>query len=213
MNLKKFLLTVVATAALASTAAQAQVKFGVVDLKKVFEGYWRTKQSDTQLRERAADFEKVGKGMLEDYKKATEEFKQIAESANDQVVSSDERDKRKKEAEKKGQALQELQTSLQTFDRNSRQGLAEQQKRLRDSVLRDIRGVVEEKAKGAGYSLVIDTASETANQTPVVLYTNLLGGNDDLTEAVLKQLNTNAPADAGKTEAPKSDAAKPEEKK
>lgn len=208
MNLKKFLLTVVATAALASTAAQAQVKFGVVDLKKVFEGYWRTKQSDTQLRERAADFEKVGKGMLEDYKKATEEFKQIAESANDQVVSADERDKRKKEAEKKGQALQELQTSLQTFDRNSRQGLAEQQKRLRDSVLRDIRGVVEEKAKGAGYSLIIDTASETANQTPVVIYTNLLGGNDDLTEAVLKQLNTNAPADTGKT-----DAAKPEEKK
>ena len=213
MNLKKFLLTVAASAALASTAAQAQTKLAVVDLKKVFEGYWRTKQSDAQLRERAADFEKVGKGMLEDYKKATDEFKQIAESANDQVVSQDERDKRKKEAEKKGQALQELQTSLQTFDRNSRQGLAEQQKRLRDSVLRDIRGVVEEQAKTAGYGLVIDTASETANQTPVVLYTSLLGGNDDLTDGILKKLNPNAPADAVKVDAPKTDAPKTEEKK
>ncbi len=213
MNLKKFLLTVAASAALASMAAQAETKLAVVDLKKVFEGYWRTKQSDAQLRERAADFEKVGKGMLDDYKKATDEFKLIAESANDQAVSQEERDKRKKEAEKKGQALQELQTSLQTFDRNSRQGLAEQQKRLRDSVLRDIRGVVEERAKGAGYALVIDTASETANQTPVVIYTNLLGGSDDLTDAVLKQLNTNAPADTGKPEPAKTDATKPEVKK
>lgn len=207
MNLKKHLLTVTAALALAGTAAQAQVKLAVVDLSKVFKEYYRTKQADESLKARAADFEKVGKGMQDDFKKAQDEMKGVQESANDQAVSQDERDKRKKEVEKKGAALQELYTSLQTYDRNARQSLAEQQKRLRDSVLRDIRGVVEERSKASGYALVLDTASQIPDQTPVVLYTSLLGGNDDLTDAVLKQLNANAPADAG------AGAAKPEEKK
>jgi hypothetical protein len=67
--------------------------------------------------------------------------------------------------------------------------------------------VVEERAKVGSYALVVDTASESANQTPVVLYTSLLGGADDLTDAVLKQLNSNAPADGAKPDT------KPEEKK
>ena len=207
MNLKKHLLTVTAALALAGTAAQAQVKLAVVDLSKVFKEYYRTKQADESLKARAADFEKVGKGMQEDFKKAQDEMKGLQDSASDQAVSQEERDKRKKEVEKKGAALQELYTSLQTYDRNARQSLAEQQKRLRDSVLRDIRGVVEERSKASGYALVLDTASQIPDQTPVVLYTNMLGGNDDLTEAVLKQLNANAPADSG------AGAAKPDQKK
>jgi hypothetical protein len=69
---------------------------------------------------------------------------------------------------------------------------------MRESVLRDIRGVVEEKAKVAGYQAVLDTAAESINQTPVVVYTSLLGGSDDLSDGVLKALNANAPADAVK---------------
>jgi len=207
MNLKKHLVLAVTALTLAGTAVHAQTKMGVVDLSKVFKEYYRTKQSDEQLKSRAADYEKVGKGMLEDYKRDNDKFKTLVEAANDQAVSQEERDKRRKEVEKAGAALQEAQTSLQTYDRNARSNLAEQQKRLRDSVLRDIRGVVEERAKAAGYNIVIDTAAETANQTPVVLYTTLIGGPDDLTDAVSKQLNANAPADGG------ASAPKPEEKK
>lgn len=207
MNLKKHLLTATAVLALAATAARAETKLAVVDLGKVFKDYWRTKQSDDSLKARAAEFEKVGKGMQEDFKKAQEELKAMQESANDQAVSQEERDKRKKEAEKKGAALQELYTSLQTFDRNARESLAGQQKRLRDSVLRDIRGVVETRAKAQGYAIVLDTSSQIPDQTPVVLYNNLLGGNDDLTDPVIKELNANAPADGG------AGAAKPDDKK
>lgn len=207
MNLKKHLLTAAAVLALATTAAQAQTKLAVVDLSKVFKEYWRTKQSDDSLKARASEFEKVGKGMQEDFKKAQEELKALQESANDQAVAQDERDKRKKEAEKKSAALQELYTSLQTFDRNARESLAGQQKRLRDSVLRDIRGVVEEQGKAKRYAMVLDTSSQIPDQTPVLLYTDMVGGEHDLTEGVVKQLNANAPADGG------AGAAKPDEKK
>lgn len=188
----------IAAALMFAVAAQAQSKMAVVDLKKVFDGYWRTKQADTQLKERAGDLEKARNGMVEDYKKANEDFKKMLDGLNDPAASAEEKDKRKKDAEKKQLEVRELEQSIRTFDENSRKTIVEMQKRMRESVLRDIRGVVEEKAKVAGYQAVLDTAAESINQTPVVVYTSLLGGSDDLSDAVLKALNANAPADAVK---------------
>jgi hypothetical protein len=45
--------------------------------------------------------------------------------------------------------------------------------------------------------MVLDTAAETINKTPVFLYTT---GENDITDAVLLQLNSNAPAELPKTE-------------
>ena len=188
----------IAAALMFAVAAQAQSKVAVVDLKKVFDGYWRTKQADTQLKERAGDLEKARNGMVEDYKKANEDFKKMLDGLNDPAASAEEKDKRKKDAEKKQVEVRELEQSIRTFDENSRKTIVEMQKRMRESVLRDIRGVVEEKAKVAGYQAVLDTAAESINQTPVVVYTSLLGGSDDLSDGVLKALNANAPADAVK---------------
>src|SRR5689334_5290644 len=80
-------------------AAQAQAKIATVDLRKIFEGYYKTKQADAQLRDRGTEAEKQYSSMLEDYKKANEDYKKLVESANDQAVSAEERDKRKKSAE------------------------------------------------------------------------------------------------------------------
>ena len=54
----------------APAPAQAQVKIGTMSLRKVFEGYWKTKQADEDLKERRAASEKTWNGMLEDFKKA-----------------------------------------------------------------------------------------------------------------------------------------------
>lgn len=206
-NVMKRLAGIVA-AVMFTVAAQAQSKMAVVDLKKVFDGYWRTKQADTQLKERASDLEKARNGMVEDYKKASEDFKKILDGLNDPAASADEKEKRKKEAEKKQGEVRELETSIRTFDENSRKTIVEMQKRMRESVLRDIRGVVEEKAKTGGYQAVLDTAAESINQTPVVVYTSLVGGADDLSDGVLKSLNANAPADGAKKEEEKKDEKK-----
>jgi len=202
---------------LIAVPAQAQTKIGVVDLKKVFDGYWRTKQADTQLKERAADFEKARTGLIEDYKKANDEFRKDLEAAQDPAVSADERDKRKKDLEKKQADLREQENSIRTFDQNSRQALAEQQMRMRDSVLRDIRGVLDDKAKAAGYSLVLDVAATSVNQTPVIMYNTIAGTDADLSDAVLKQLNANAPPEGAKAPdttpaADKKDAKKDDKK-
>ena len=112
------------------------------------------------------------------------------DGANDQAVSSDEREKRKKTAESKLLEIKELEQTIDQFDRQSRTTLEEQQRRMRDNILKEIQAVITTKAKAANYSMVLDTASESFNKTPILLYTN---GENDITAMVLKELNQSAP--------------------
>jgi Skp family chaperone for outer membrane proteins len=184
--------------ALTSTAALAQTRIAVIDLKKVFDGYYKTKQADTTLKERAADFDKSRKGMFDDYQKANEEYKRLLDSANDQAASADERDKRKKSAETKLLEIKEIEQSVAQFDRQAKTTLGEQQRRMRDNILREIREIIATKARAGNFTLVVDSAAESVNQTPVVLFNN---GEHELTDEVLAQLNVGAPSDLSKAPA------------
>lgn len=198
---RKSLLLTVAVACLA-LSLQAQPKIAIIDLKKVFDGYYKTKQADTTLKERAADFDKTRKGMLDDYQSLNEKYKKELEGANDQAVSADEREKRKKSAENTLLEIKKIEQDVSKFDQTARVQLSEQQRRMRDRVLGEIREVIDAKAKTGGYSLVLDTAAESINSTPIVLFTN---GENDITDEVLKQVNATAPADTGKTSDKKDD--------
>src|SRR5882762_7330523 len=81
--------------------AWAQTRVATVDLRKLFDGYWKTKQADAALKDRAADLDKEYNGLRDDHKKLTEEYQKTLADANDPAVSSEERDKRKKTAEAK----------------------------------------------------------------------------------------------------------------
>ena len=73
--------------------------------------------------------------------------------------------------------------------------LTETRFRLRRNILREIQDLINTKSKTDGYSLVLDSASEGINQTPVVLFSN---GANDITENILSKLNETAPIDAAK---------------
>ena len=177
--------------ALASASAQAQVKLGIVDLRKVFDGYYKTREADTKIKGEAAELEKSAKTLLEDYRKSNDEYKGLVEAAGDSAISADEKQKRRKAAEDKLLDIRNLEQQVQQFQRQSESTLLEKRKRMRDQILREIRETIVAKSKAAGYTFVIDVAADSVNQTPIVLYTN---GENDLTEELLRQLNANAPA-------------------
>jgi Skp family chaperone for outer membrane proteins len=173
-----------------ASAAEAQPKIGIIDLKKVFEGYWMTKQADTEIKESEADYLKSRKRLVEDYQRANEEYKRVIESANDQALSSEERARRKTDAERRVVEMREIEQSIGLYDRTTRQNLEDQSLRLRGRILEKIREVIDTQARAGNYTFVIDTAAETVNRTPVILYHN---GENDLTDGVLKSLNAAAP--------------------
>lgn len=193
MQIKRILFVLGLAGFLAIPASAQTGKIGIIDLRKVFDGYWKTKQADANLKEEAAGLDKEGKTMLDQFKKTQENYKKLLDSANDAAVASDERDKRKKLAEEELVKLKEQQSSMEQFDRQARTTLGERQRRMRDNLLGEIKDVIKTKAKAGNYACVFDIASESVNNTPVVLYSN---GENDLTDDVLAQLNANAPAGA-----------------
>src|SRR5262245_26324792 len=180
-----------------SSSALAQGRIATIDLRKVFDNYWKTKQADANLKDQAADMEKEHKNMLDDWKKAKDDYQALLASSNDQSFSVEEREKRKKVAEEKFKAIKETEDGISQDERQARVTLDEKRRRMRDNILIEIRNVLNTRAKSAGYGLVIDTAAESVNNTPIVLYSN---NDNDVTEEILKALNTGAPADLPKAD-------------
>jgi outer membrane protein len=196
--MKTRFLILVSCIALALGASAADQRIATIDLRKVFDGYWRTKQADANLKEQAADLEKESKAMVDQLRKNEEIYRKLMEGANDQSLSQTERDKRKKEAENELLGLREMEAKIKQYDATARTQLGEKQRRMRDNIIQEIRDTVKARVKNAGYSLVLDTAAETVNGTPIVLFNT---GADDITDSVLTNLNINAPqTPPGKTE-------------
>ncbi len=181
-------------------------KIGIIDMQRLFDKYHKTKQAQAMVDDQTADFEKRKKAMLDDYQKANRDYKKLMESTQDQAVSVEERDRRKSAAEKKLLEIREIEQDASLFQRTTDEQLKMQARRMTENILRDIRDLVEAKAKAGGYTLVIDVSAKSAVGTPMVLYTN---GQNDMTQEVLSQLNSTAPVGLVKSD----DAKDPTEEK
>jgi outer membrane protein len=194
--MKKFISLVVITAgwlALAGVAPAADQKIGLVDLHKVFDKYYKTIQSTASLKLEAADMEKERKQMTDAAEKHKEEWQKLFDKGNDQAVSAEEREKGKKEAEQKYIQLENDKQNITEFDRVASARLREKELQRRDDIVKEIRQVINADAKAAGYTLVLDPSGESQNMVPVVLYTN---GQNDMTDVLIKELNSTAPPGA-----------------
>ncbi len=195
MKMKKIVSIIIVTVILSSitgfsaNAAQG-TKIGIVDLKRLFENYWKTKQANVRLKELRSDMIKEQKAIEDKYKSVSDEYKKILESANDQAVSAEERDKRKKSAEDKLVEIRQIEVAMEQFVKTAGANLSEEERRLRDNIVKELKEAISTKGRAGGFTIILDVSGETANSAPAVLYTN---GENDLTEQVLTELNAKAP--------------------
>jgi Skp family chaperone for outer membrane proteins len=176
--------------ALLVAECSAQVRFAVVDMKRVFDGYYKTQQAETQIKDRGAEYDKVYKGMVEEYQKANTDYRKLVDESNDQAISAEERAKRKADAEKKLADLQEIEKGAKQYQNSARTTIGEMEKRMRENIVKEIRDLVNSKGKAANYSLIMDSAAQTVYQTPFLLFSD---GQNDLTDQLIKELNATAP--------------------
>jgi len=175
-----------------SGSALAQTKIATVDLRKLFDGYWKTKQAQADIKEQQTQLDKDDKSMKDDFQKASDEYQQLVARANDQAISTDERARRQQAAADKLKQLQESKAQIGSYENTANANLHDQLQRTRDKVLADIQEHISAAAKAGGYSLVLDTDAKSATATAIVLYH---GAENDLTDVVLKQLNAGSPID------------------
>ena len=194
--MKKLQLTILTFALLAVTAftSAAQTKVATVDMGKLFNNYWKTKQAQSSLEGRLTELRKEVKDMAENLDKAQTEYIPLLDQANDPAISSDERDKRKQAAADKLKELGNSKNALDQFQRQADAQLADQKQRMTANLINEIRAAVADKAKAGGYNTVLNAAT-----TEVLVYTD---NSTDITASVLSQLNAGAPIDVVKPALP-----------
>jgi len=209
--MKTFRIATLATCVclLALSARAADLKIGTIDLQKVFEKYWKTILANAAIQEELAGLQKENKALIEDHTKAVDDYKKALDEANNQAVSSDEREKRKKEAEGKLIRINDLRQTIDQFERTAKGNIEEKLRQSREKIVKEIKEVIATKCKSNGMSMVFDSGT-SEGRLPMVLYTN---GTNDLTEEILAQLNANAPPDLPKPDDKKGDEKKKDEKK
>lgn len=197
MNMRILWLAALMAGVLALNAAPAPAPAGGlrvagVDLKKLFENYWRTKQANNNLQNQREEMLKERNAYTDRLKKADEEYRKLLEAANDQVISAEERNKRKKAAEDKLVELKQIEGATEQFLRNAASTLQETEARMRNNIVKELKEAIAAKAKVAGYTLVIDLSADTPVGTQVFLYSAL----EDITDSLAAELNAKAPPGA-----------------
>jgi outer membrane protein len=173
----------------ASTFAQSvTIKIGTVDMKKVFESYYKTKDAEAKINEARNNAKKELEDRMEQAKKQLEEVKKLDEEIKNPALSEKSREEKAKVRGEKAAELQTMDREIREFQASREKQLQEQSVRMRGGIVEEINKVIEAKVKADNYDLVFDKSGPSLNGVPVVLYSK---ETYEFTNDVVKQLNAN----------------------
>jgi outer membrane protein len=207
--MKKSIIPLVALAAFFGSAldAAAQLKIGTVDMKSVFEKYWRTKEAEAKMNEVRAQVKRELDERSEKRKALEGDILKLNDELKKPEVGPAKKEAAAKDREKKIGEYQELMKDLQSFTQEKDKTLADQTLRIRNGIVDDIKKVVNDRVKSEQYDLVFDVSGNSINNVPVVMYA---AEKYDFTKEVIDRLNADGTGAAATEEKP---AAAPEKKK
>lgn len=193
------LVTLAAFAAGSATLlAQPAVKLVVVDMAKVYDGYYKAEDGIAKLQ----DAEKKAQEQVEELNKQgqilVDAYKELVEQSKSTVLTAEARAKAEAESEKKMEEIQHKQAAVQDFTAKTRNSLQKRMKDQRDLLLEEITKVVNDLAKRKGATLAIDKSGPTLFGIPGILYADAAY---DITDEVLKEVNKDRPAGSSTTPA------------
>jgi outer membrane protein len=193
-NSLKSLFAIAALAGFALTAsAQPAVKILVVDMAKLYDNHYKTLeynakiQSDDQKAQEEVDkMNKEGNALVDEYKA-------LAEQANNPAISADAKSKAQGDAQKKLQAIERKQQEVQQFVGQTQQSLRQRLQTFRSVMLEEISKAATDIAKRKGATILVDKAGPSLIGISSFVYTDPAF---DITEEVAKELNKDRPAGA-----------------
>ncbi len=189
----------------ASASAQSMVKVGSVDMKKVFESYYKTKDAESRINEARNAAKKELDERMETYQKGVAEVGKLNEEINSAALSKDSKDIKSKTRDEKIAELKGMEREIQEFRGTREKQLQEQSARMRQGIVEDIMKIVTGKVTSDNYDLVFDNSGMSLNGVPVVMYAK---SSYDFTDEVVTAQNKN-PGSAAANEPAAAPAAAP----
>jgi outer membrane protein len=185
-----------------ATASAQAFKVGTVDMKRVFESYYKTKDAEAKINEARNAAKKELEDRMDLAKKSLEEVKKLDEAISKPELSKDAKEQKAKQRSEKAAELQNMDREIREFQQSREKQLQEQSVRMRAGIVDDINKVVADKVKAENFELVFDKSGPSLNGVPIVLYAR---ENFDFTDAVITALNKTK----GTAEAPAAAPAAP----
>lgn len=178
-------------------AQEAKLKIATVDMQELFKQYYRTNEAQKKINIERARIQKENNERLGHIKEINENLEKVQKELEDPSIA----DSKKQNLFKDWKLQQQEGISL---DRERREFLKRRTNALNDKmvqsmkgILEEIRQLVEERAKTDNYDYVFDKSGLSTSQVPFLLYTK---DATDITAALLKDLNKDAPAEAATEE-------------
>ena len=175
--------------------ANAQVKFGTVDMNKVFSEYYKTKDAQAKYAEAEKAANDDLNGRVEVLKKSMQEINQINAEIEKPELSKEAHDAKLKDQQAKIAAARTLDKEIADFRTAKQKGLQDQFLRMRKDIVDDIMKSVNDLVKAKAYDIVFDKSGLSAGAVPVVLYSR---DDLDFSQDLITTLNKTAPVKVAK---------------
>jgi outer membrane protein len=193
----------------APAGAQGTLKIGIIDMKRVFSEYYKTKEAEQSVN----DGKEAAKKQLDErnakYRDLITKFQDAQKLVNDPAISDELRTQKRREVDELGSEAKSLEREMADFRQRREQQLQEQVNRMRKGILDEIKVLVEKTAKDANYDLVFDKSGLGVNGVPFLLYSK---DAVDFSQDIITELNKDAPKEEAKPAATAKPAAAPEKK-
>jgi len=185
--------------------AQAQdFKIGIVDMKRVFADYYKTKDAEKSVNDGKESAKKQLDERNTKYKELIGKWQESNKLALDPAISEELRAQKRKESEEIASEAKSLEREMGEFRQRREGQLQEQVNRMRKGILDEIKVIVEKKAKDANYDLVFDKSGMGVNGVPFLLYSK---DAVDFSTEIITEINKDAPPEETKPAAPAKPAA------
>ena len=175
-----------------AAAAQAQsLKVGVVDMNKVFSGYYKTKDAENKINDAREVAKKELDDRMESHKQLLDEINQLNKDIDNAALSPAAKTDRQKKREDKIQQVRQLEQEINDFKQSREKQLQEQAVRMRNQIVEEIMTIINAKVKSDNYDLVFDKSGQSLNGVQIVLHAN---DKMEFSDDVISALNKTRPA-------------------
>ena len=170
-----------------SGIARADIKIGIVDMNRVFTEYSKTKDAQAKYSEAEKAANDELNVRVESLKKSMEEINTLTAATQNEGLSKEAADSKKKDLQSKIDAARALDKEIADYRTSKQKALQDQFLRMRKDIVEDIMKTVNDLVKA--YDLVLDKSGLSSGAIPVVLYSR---DDLDFSSEVLAALNKGA---------------------
>lgn len=158
----------------------------VVDMKRVFAEYSRTKEAEQEINDRKAQAKRELDERTARYKTMLEQYQTLRLKVQDEALTPDLRETHRQEATRIGQEAKSLERQITEFRQRRERQLQEQVIRIRKTILEEINEHVIELAKTSNVDRVFDSSGLSLNGVGFLLYSR---ATDDISDQIIARIN------------------------